>query len=852
MPRTAIGQQKYFFSEKLKAQLGQLSQYPLTVIEAPSGFGKTTAIKEYLRTEFPQAYCEWYTCLGESAFSAWMGICELFAKLNSKVADGMKNLSVPTADTLFYMKAYLKRLACKEKTFLIIDNYHLINFDIHRELIDVFSMHENPNLHLIVITQQLNSREQLSVHNNNIFSIDASSFFFDRESISGLFRMEGFRLMPTELDHIIRSTEGWISAIRLQMLHYSETGSFLCLAGIEQLVETTIWNRLLPIEKEFLLRVSVFDSFTARQAAAMLEYEILPGEIEAQLKTSDFIRFLPDQRLFVIHNILLDYLRSRFYYYQPKEYQSYICRKAGMSCAGIGQYCLAAKFFYQVRDFEALFSLPFTRQYLDAHKDECDKLMFYAIVQDCPDEVLCKYPSTMIIFAHYALLNGQHGLYETLCKLLHTAIQKNVDLPTEERRKFIGELILLESLGSFNNLSEMRNGIEAASEMLGELPGILENSMPWFSVFPTTYGMFWRESGKLDEVLNTIDELKPIYQKFSRGHGTGLASLIRAETMIARGAAYEAEILCHKTLLEARAQEQISICIYAELTLARIFILRKDAEQFSARVKAIQAYGAQHANANICRMVDMCMSIISLSLGVSDYIAPWLYSLESIRASLYAPVIPFAEILHFRLLLLKKRYSELLAACQLALDAIETSDSKIIYRMLKMYYFIFLALAKHHHKDDLEAARYLKEALAIALPDQIYLPFAEQERMEELLLQETIRCFCNQWEETKDLAGNLGTLSQNEAEKSNPFNQLISLCRQQTIGSSMIRKTLMQHKSPLTPREREIALLAKARMSAKEIASKLYISEKTVKSTLGNVYSKLGIHSKSELAAREF
>ncbi|MEA4846573.1 MAG: helix-turn-helix transcriptional regulator, partial [Clostridiaceae bacterium] len=67
-----------------------------------------------------------------------------------------------------------------------------------------------------------------------------------------------------------------------------------------------------------------------------------------------------------------------------------------------------------------------------------------------------------------------------------------------------------------------------------------------------------------------------------------------------------------------------------------------------------------------------------------------------------------------------------------------------------------------------------------------------------------------------------------------------------------IRKAILQAKSPLTPREREIAQLAKDRLSAKEIADKLYISEATVRTTLKSVYSKLDIHSKIELNFREF
>ncbi len=42
------------------------------------------------------------------------------------------------------------------------------------------------------------------------------------------------------------------------------------------------------------------------------------------------------------------------------------------------------------------------------------------------------------------------------------------------------------------------------------------------------------------------------------------------------------------------------------------------------------------------------------------------------------------------------------------------------------------------------------------------------------------------------------------------------------------------------------------RLSAREIADRLYISEATVRTILRSVYSKLDIHSKTELDTKEF
>jgi LuxR family maltose regulon positive regulatory protein len=856
-----ITQQKtYYFLDKLKMQLAQISHHPLTIVEAPSGFGKTTAVREYLKENLPYgSYEYWYTCLGESASMAWMGICELFSNVNGKVADDLKNLKMPTMDTLFYMATYLRDFHCQTETYLIIDNFQLVNCDIPRELISVFSMHGNPNLHLIFITQQLEAKHQLTIHSNDIHTIDSSAFFFDREGSSRLFRMEGIRLTNDEVENVYMSTEGWVSAIRLQIINFKESGSFDHTADIEQLVETAIWNRLTSEEKDFLLSVSIVDSFTTRQAAIMMGKEMLPEKIEDLLKNNDFIRYIPDKHLYSMHSILQDYLRNRFYHDQPENYQNLIFRKAGHACATISEYCPAAKFFYKVGDFDAIMSLPFSREYLDNQKDKYQPEFIAALVNECPEDTLCKYPFNMLVFGYQALVCGQLEVYQKLCRLLHLTVQNGMGFNQEELRKINGEYKLLASMKDFNYLPKMHEGKMEAWRILGKPTDMIKASTPWVFATTSALNMFWRESGELENELRQMDEFSPSYYKLANGHGSGSHSLMRAEAMLMRGEDTYAEILCHKALYEARSYQQTSICLCAELVLTQIAILRGDVEGYYTAIKNIQGYAKENSNLYVLRMIDVCMSTISLVLGEKDNVAPWLCDMDNIKKALYDPVVLHAQILYLKLLLIKKRYNEFYGICQLILDKSKNPTGNIKYMMPQVYQLIFLAMAKRSNGDNLEAQKHLKEALVIALPDQIYLPFAQQEGMEDFLSETIIDFWGNKKTEhvSQDTHKNhavplVGAINGISTSGGNGFAALNALCKRQGMGVGIIKKAILQDKSPLTPREREIAQLARDRLSAREISDKLYISETTVRTILRSVYSKLDIHSKSELAAKEF
>jgi DNA-binding CsgD family transcriptional regulator len=60
----------------------------------------------------------------------------------------------------------------------------------------------------------------------------------------------------------------------------------------------------------------------------------------------------------------------------------------------------------------------------------------------------------------------------------------------------------------------------------------------------------------------------------------------------------------------------------------------------------------------------------------------------------------------------------------------------------------------------------------------------------------------------------------------------------------------LQGAASLTPRQRQVARLATQGLSAREIAERLFIGERTVETHLANAYAKLGVESKIDLVRR--
>jgi LuxR family maltose regulon positive regulatory protein len=738
--------------------------------------------------------------------------------------------------------------ACFKETYIVVDNYQLLKSDILQELMSIFSMHGSPNLHMIFITQHLGIKTQITFHNTYIHTIESSAFFFDKDSTASLFKMEGIRLNDDELNSVYTSTEGWISALRLQISNYRQTGSFDYTSEIDHLVETAIWNRLTPEQKTCLVSLSVMGSFTARQIAIMLGEETIPDHIKDLLKYNDFIRYFPREKIYVMHSILQNYLRNQFYQYQPEAFQKRVLRTAGQCCIAESDFYTAARFFFEVREFDAILSTPFNGIYL-TNKRESNIIEFLMeVINECPEETMCKYPFVLLMFSYLLQMNGEYESFHKLCRLVELVLKSNpAGLSKDELRLLKGEFLLLTSFTIYNDIKKVTEGQKAAYELLGGSSRFRLSEIPITLGGTSVLSIFWREPGKLDETLVDMQRHLPYHIKLTRGQGVGADSALHAEMMLMRGDDIQAEILCHKALYQARSKQDICICLCAEQVLARIAILRGDVDGFFIALENIKGYAKDSSNLYVLRMVDICLSVISVALDTTDMVAKWFCDTESIRKKVYTQAIPYVNILYSHLLVSKKRHAELLGLAHNTINMAKEMN----YIFPQVYYFIFKAEVCYKSSREREAMENLEEAFVLAFPDKIYLPFAQFKFMGDILSKAHICPVTHR--DTYSVS--------HEAENPDPCSEaletipgwkaaidnIMTLYKRHHKGQMIILNALHQVKSPLTPREREVAILAKARLSHKEIAEKLYISKATVRTILYNAYSKLGIHSKSEL-----
>ena len=805
----------YYFSQHLREILAGIPSYGLTVIEAPSGFGKTTALREYLTREQKTARVRWYTCFGESADRTWRGICALFGGSGDSIADEMLELGTPSLENLADIASLISGYTCAEPTFVVIDNYQLFDCPVRKRCISAFSACSDENIHIILVTQPLKDEGE-TFHAQPYLSITSRDLFFDNQCIVEYCSLTGIDISQKQIEMLQKTSGGWVAAIRLQLQNYRDSGDFVDFSDIRPLVETAIWNRLSPEERNLIMALSLLESFNSSQATIMSDGMAFPDTVAELLSLDFFIRYAADRQAYIIHSILRDYLLERFSM-QPAEFQKAVYHRAALASLDIGDLLQAALFFMKVEDYQAVLALPISTQYVYNNQERDITALFESLMDRCPREILQAHPVFLVLMAYNFFRRGAHVYFRHATEVLRSLLEQNKGRHGIGWEKACGEYAMLMSFTEYNDIARMGEFHRKALRHLkavSDIPRseVFRGTMPFGTV--SVLCLYWNRLGELSHLTDLMDTYLPVYSDLASGHGAGAEHIFRAEASLASGDDGAAELMAYRATYRARREGQYGVILSADLILAEVAILRGDAESYEMTRENIVRNMKESEQRSVLRLGELCQATLDLGLGQSADIPLWLRDIAGIQRVVYTHSIPYALILYEHYLLLEGRYEEL-HRCE---DLIMQQARAMHYILPRLYHTLYLAIAEAREGSMPGAASHMKEALQLALPDRIYLPFAR-------------------------LASDLKPLS---ALIPQELAELRAVCSRREQGVARL-KAKQARASLLTPREREVFILARDRLSAKEISTRLCISIHTVNTILKNIYRKLKVGSKADL-----
>ena len=807
MPKAKWNLNTIYISERLQESLRPISRCAMTTVVAPMGYGKTTAVNWYLAE---RAKAEALHIIRISVYSAnlaifWKSTQEAFARAGFPF---LRDYPCPTdaAGGGLLVDDLCHALAGDTPCYLFIDDFHLLTDKRASLFLCMLANRLPSNVHLIVASRDrfLPAAEALRL-GARVYQIGTEQLRLNHTELAVYAHRCGTELSDAQVESLLYSSEGWFSAVYLNLRTLSERGVLPSRhSDIYATFTAAMIDPLPQKQREFLAVMGLADEFSA-EMAQHITGDADAGRILSLLTEQNaFVTRLPDGVTYRFHHMMKE-CAERSFLTMEKETQRLYWERFGCWYEQHRQYLHAIAAYRRSENYDAL---------LRVIRSDAGILLASLKPEDvldaldkCPAETLKAYPFAILVLMRRMFTWRQIPKMLELKALLLTAIEEHPELSEEERGNLLGECDLILSFLCYNDISAMSRLHRSASAQMSRPAISIQSSGGWTFGSPSVLMMFYRAPGELASELLEMDECMPHYYKVTNHHGQGAETIMRAEALFCQGRFTDAHIELERAYAQVRDNGQVNMALCCDF-LSRRLSRYTDVEQrytFDERYAELLRYH----DASWINLWSAASAYYHALRGETDNI-PEIFSQHRLSdINMLAPGKPMMEMIENQVYLAEGAYAKVIGRSAELLAVCEAMH----YALPALHVRIQTAAAYEKLGKSEEAGAWLGRALSDAAPDGFVMPFVENYEHLKPLLAREIRT---------ELIGKITELGE-AAER-----------RRDEIARPPVLEAL-------TEREYEVVCLMAQRLSNREIAEKLYLSEGSVKQYVKPIYSKLHI-----------
>ena len=812
MPKRKPSFNTIYISERVQECLRPIARCALTTVVAPMGYGKTTAINWFLaeKTKGGKAVAIRMSIYSEKLPMLWRSAQDAFRFAGLDVLSAFDFPTGEAAATLVLEELCRAFSSGKTAYYLFLDDFHLLRDERAVRFICRISARLPENAHLIVASRDrfLPAGEIVRL-GGNLHQIGMEHLRLNHTELAVYAHRCGAELSEQQLEALLRSSEGWFSAIYLNLRALSERGRLPdASSDIFEMFTAAMIDPLPPGRQEFLAVMGLADEFTAEMARFVTENPETDAIIQDLTCQNAFVTRLPDSQRYRFHHMMKECALRKFRTL-PERSQTRYWNRFGVWYGAQGQYLHALGAYRMSGNSDAALTI--------IEKDAGNLLSalhpgeLLERLNACPEEVLMRHPTAILVLMRRLFTWRQIPKMLQLKALLERAIAESPDMPEEERGNLLGECDLIMSFLMYNDITKMSELHRSASRQMSRPAVTIQAGSSWTFGSPSVLMMYYRAPGELQKETHEMHECMPHYYRITNGHGLGAELVMDAEASFMQGRLHEAEIGLERAraAIAGSGQENMALCCdFLELRLLRSGGRRR--LDIKARAEALLA---RH-DVVLLNMFESILAYYYALLQEAEKI-PDVFRLHRLdTVNYFAPGKPMMELIENQVYLAQGEFPRVIGHSEPLLSGCES----LHYALVALHIRLQTASAYEALGNRAMARKLLVRALEDAEPDGFVLPFAEN---------------------APYLMNHYSALSR---ELETPFAASVCelserwLSRQQTSGS---RQEPIEALRELSERERSVAQLMALRKTNREIAETLFLSEGTVKQYINRIYSKL-------------
>ena len=817
MPKPKWNLNTVYISERLQESLRPISRCAMTTVVAPMGYGKTTAVNWYLseRAKAETPHIIRISVYSDNLAIFWKSVQEAFARAGFGF---LREYPCPTdaAGGGLLVDDLCHTLAGETPCYLFIDDFHLLT-DKRAALFLCMPANRLPaNVHLIVASRDrfLPAAEAVRL-GAKVYQIGTEQLRLNHTELAVYAHRCGTELSDAQIESLLYSSEGWFSAVYLNLRTLSERGVLPSRhSDIYATFTAAMIDPLPEKQREFLAVMGLADEFTIEMAQYVTGDPDAGQVLSLLTEQNAFVTRLPDGVTYRFHHMMKACAERRFLKLDAETQRLY-WERFGLWHEQHRQYLHAIAAYRRSENYDAL---------LRVIRSDAGILLASLKPEDvldaldkCPAETLKAYPFAILVLMRRMFTWRQIPKMLELKALLLAAIEEHPELSEEERGNLLGECDLILSFLCYNDISAMSRLHRSASAQMSRPAISIQSGGGWTFGSPSVLMMFYRAPGELERELAEMDECMPHYYQVTNHHGQGAETIMRAEALFCQGRFTDAHIELERAYAQVKNNGQINMALCCDF-LSRRLSRYTDVEQrytFAERYAELLRY---HDAAWI-NLWSATSAYYHALRGEADKI-PEIFSQHRLSdINMLAPGKPMMEMIENQVYLAEGAYAKVIGRSAELLAVCEAMH----YALVALHLRVQTAAAYGKLGKIEEARAWLEKALSDAAPDGLVMPFVENyDYIKPLLARET----------QSPLAAQIMALG--EAARARSMASL----RPAVLGA-------------LTTREYEIVELMGQRLSNREIAEKLYLSEGSVKQYVNQIYSKLHIEGDTRTKRRQ-
>jgi LuxR family transcriptional regulator, maltose regulon positive regulatory protein len=219
----------YFERPRLNNLFMKAVNYPLVIVCAGAGYGKTSAVHNFVLKY--DATTVWVQVSERDNVEArfWESYIHSVAQLNQSYAKALDKLGFPnTREKINSFLALQLKYVDKRPQIVVMDDFHNINApSIIRFVEECTFFKQPPGTAIILVSRsptQINTAGM--IYKNQIFNISENDLRFTEDELSQYFRHRDISVKSEDLREIMRDTGGWAFAINLIARSYQKAPGY--------------------------------------------------------------------------------------------------------------------------------------------------------------------------------------------------------------------------------------------------------------------------------------------------------------------------------------------------------------------------------------------------------------------------------------------------------------------------------------------------------------------------------------------------------------------------------------------------------------------------------------------------